>query len=202
MSGSQPTASGIITTASGERHIPESKRADGSTRKAIKVRPGYQPPEDVAKFRIKNQQQNRSQNVPGAESLQVNKADHSATANKNAKRREARKKAKAASTSAEEQNEVKLSEPQSQSEPKTIDPEIEKEKKARNLRKKLKQARELKSKKEGGGILLPEQVEKVIRINQLIQQLEDLGFQDEEVKPTDENLASTSSNTGHTPAPI
>ncbi|CRK34081.1 hypothetical protein BN1723_018539, partial [Verticillium longisporum] len=31
----------------GERFIPESQRADGSTRKAIKIRPGFRPTEDV-----------------------------------------------------------------------------------------------------------------------------------------------------------
>ena len=38
----QATNSGIVTDEkSGQRHIPESLRADGSTRKAIKIKPGY-----------------------------------------------------------------------------------------------------------------------------------------------------------------
>ena len=42
--------------------------------------------------------------------------------------------------------------------------------------KKLRQARELKDKKEKGEGLLPEQFEKVIKINELVRQLEKLGF--------------------------
>ena len=42
--------------------------------------------------------------------------------------------------------------------------------------KKLRQAKELKDKKEKGDKLLPEQFEKVIKINELIRQLEGLGF--------------------------
>ncbi len=60
-----------------------------------------------------------------------------------------------------------------------VDPEVEKEKRARNLKKKLKQARELQSKKEGGESLLPEQIAKVIKINELIRELESLGFDSE-----------------------
>ena len=57
-----------------------------------------------------------------------------------------------------------------------VDPEAEKEKQARNLKKKLRQARELKDKKDKGESLLPEQFEKVIKINELIRQLDGLGF--------------------------
>jgi len=60
-----------------------------------------------------------------------------------------------------------------------IDPEVEREKKARNLKKKLKQAKDLKEKKEGGAALLPEQFAKVIKINELIRELDALGFDSE-----------------------
>jgi partner of Y14 and mago protein len=72
-----------------------------------------------------------------------------------------------------------------------VDPEVEKEKKARNLKKKLKQARELKEKKEGGAALLPEQFAKVIKINELIRELDALGFDAEgEPKVKKEDLTS------------
>jgi partner of Y14 and mago protein len=51
--------------------------------------------------------------------------------------------------------------------------------------KKLRQARELKDKKEKGDALLPEQFEKVIRINELIRQLESLGFDAQGEKKTE-----------------
>ncbi|KAK2774567.1 hypothetical protein FQN53_003563 [Emmonsiellopsis sp. PD_33] len=58
----------------------------------------------------------------------------------------------------------------------TVDPELEREKKARNLKKKLRQARELSEKKDNGESLLPEQFEKVIKIQELVRQLDALGF--------------------------
>ncbi|GKT83034.1 RNA-binding protein [Colletotrichum tofieldiae] len=139
---SEPTKAsnaGIITDDAGERQIPESKRADGSTRKAIKIRPGYRPPEDVEVYKNRTAAAFRDRTagggIPGAAASQ-------------------RRRPKA----------------------EEVDPEVEKEKKARNLKKKLKQAKDLKSKKEGGETLLPEQIAKVIKINELIRELDALGF--------------------------
>ena len=175
---SQPTKSGIVTDqTSGERHIPESVRADGSTRKAIKIRPGYRPPEDVEVYKNRTAENFRSRGkgpVPGAEGLKddtVAQLANSATSQKNAKRREARKKSKAAgelSASTAKADESGRAE--------EIDPEVEKEKKVRNLKKKLRQAKELKDKKDTGETLLPEQIAKVIKINELIRELDALGF--------------------------
>lgn len=177
---SQPSNAGIVTDEkSGERHIPESKRADGSTRKAIKIRPGYRPPEDVEvyKNRIAENFRNRGSGpVPGAEGLKENKPAQpsSAAANKNAKRREARKK-----KAAEEAETGKTSASLEEVKKEEADPEAEKEKKVRNLKKKLRQAKELKEKKETGESLLPEQIAKVIKINELIRELDALGFDSE-----------------------
>lgn len=173
---SLPSNSGIVTDeASGERHIPESVRADGTTRKAIKIRPGYRPPEDVEVYKNRTVETFRSRGkgpVPGAEVLKDDKpAVASAAANKNAKRREARKKAKAADgekTTTGNDTPVPPAE--------ELDPEVEREKKARNLKKKLRQAKELRDKKDGGESLLPEQIAKVIKINELIRELDALGF--------------------------
>lgn len=173
---SEPSRSGIVTDEnSGERQIPESVRADGTTRKAIKIRPGYRPPEDVELYKNRTAEgfRNRGKGgVIGAEGLKDQKVEApSAASNKNAKRREARKKAKEAEgePSAPQQ-------PKEEAKADELDPEAEKEKKARNLKKKLKQAKELKSKKDEGQSLLPEQIAKVIKINELIRELEALGF--------------------------
>ena len=181
---------GIVTDASsGERHIPESVRADGSTRKAIKVRPGYRPPEDVEVYKNRTAEAFRERGkrigIPGAAGIQGEKPDQaaSAAANKNAKRREARKKAKAGEgddAASTDKQETK------QPEPEPVDPQVESEKKARNLKKKLKQAKELQNKKEGGEALLPEQIAKVIKINELIRELEALGF-DADGEPKDKS---------------
>ncbi|KAL2264381.1 hypothetical protein VTK26DRAFT_4849 [Humicola hyalothermophila] len=177
----QPSNAGIVTDEkTGERHIPESKRADGSTRKAIKIRPGYRPPEDVEVYRnhIAAEFRNRGKGpVPGAEGLKDEKPAQasSAAAAKNAKRREARKKKAAEEAQAGAVAEKKTAAPE-EAKKEEVDPEAEKEKKVRNLKKKLRQAKELKAKKETGESLLPEQIAKVIKINELIRELDALGF--------------------------
>ncbi|KAF2477862.1 uncharacterized protein BDR25DRAFT_275355 [Lindgomyces ingoldianus] len=184
---------GIKTSATGERHIPSSTRPDGSVRKEIRVRPGYRPPEDVEVYKNRTAEAWKSRGsggVPGAESLKSESEPPkgSAAANKNAKRREARKKAAAASTLTEGKGgETTVNDSEDQSSPlkgkestetsaKPVDLEAEREKDAKKLMKKLRQARDLKDKKEKGDVLLPEQFEKVIKINELIRQLETLGF--------------------------
>ena len=145
-----PSKSGIIENPDGERHIPSSVRPDGTKRKEIKIRPGYKPPEDVEvyKNRTADAFKNRgSGGVPGAEGLKDD-SSASTSSNKNAKRREARKKAKAIDVGGEkkdangsdekdwrEKNEETKAEDQA-------DSEAEREKKVRNLKKKLKQAKE------------------------------------------------------------
>ncbi|KAL7958173.1 hypothetical protein V8C34DRAFT_283619 [Trichoderma compactum] len=180
------TNSGITTDeASGERHIPESTRADGSKRKAIKIRPGYQPPEDVQVYKNRPAEAFRERGkrigIPGAAAQDGKPDQGSAASNKNAKRREARKKAKAAGDGdgdgeAKADVTATAATKDGQSKAEEIDPEVEREKKARSLKKKLKQAKELKMKKDGGEGLLPEQIAKVIKINELIRELDALGF--------------------------
>ncbi len=189
---SSTTKSGIIQSTDGERHIPSSTRADGSKRKEIKIRPGYKPPEDVEVYKNRTAEAWKTRGSGGVPGAAVVEDSESKASNKNAKRREARKKAKAAPDAPEDgekpSNELKPSVAASPTEaptkedwrptaqPVEVDPEAEKEKQARNLRKKLWQARKLKEKKESGESLLPEQFEKVIKINELIRQLDSLGL--------------------------
>lgn len=191
------TKSGIITSETGERHIPSSTRADGTKRKEIKVRPGYKPPEDVEVYKNRTAEAWKTRGaggVPGAAAVDEDKgAGDGRASNKNAKRREARKKAKGVDEGKETSSpEVKGNGSQKQPESVVgssakvnnveeaeLDPEAEKEKQARTLKKKLRQARELREKREKGENLLPEQFEKVIRINELIRQLDNLGFDSE-----------------------
>ncbi|KAF2147430.1 uncharacterized protein K452DRAFT_293852 [Aplosporella prunicola CBS 121167] len=177
--------SGITTSATGERHIPASVRADGSVRKEIRVRPGYRPPEDVELYKNRTAQAWKDRGkggVPGAEAIQSKpQGQLSGAANKNAKRREARKKAAATGDAGDNSAEPNVSTKDSATTAEAApqeppNPEAEKEKEAKKLTKRLRQARELKDKKEKGDALLPEQFEKVIRINELIRQLDNLGF--------------------------
>lgn len=175
---------GIATSASGERHIPSSVRPDGSVRKEIRVRPGYRPPEDVELYKNRTAEAYKNRikgGVPGADTASDPADAPSANANKNAKRREARKKAAASALSRDETaaSVSSVKEPAAPVEPvkqDPIDPEAEKTKEAKKLAKKLRQARDLQDKKEKGDSLLPEQFQKVIKINELVRQLENLGF--------------------------
>lgn len=199
---SQPTTAGIITDDSGERQIPESTRADGSTRRAIKIRPGYRPPEDVELYKnrtaesFRNRAKGGGGGVPGAEALALahdDKTTASAAANKNAKRREARKKAAAEATApAVPVASVAPGAPVASAAP--ADPAAELEKKVRGLKKKLKQARDLKSKRDDGEALLPEQIAKVIRISELIRELDALGFDAEGEPRTGAAAAAAAEN--------
>ncbi|KAL9104284.1 MAG: hypothetical protein Q9187_008920 [Circinaria calcarea] len=191
------TKSGIITSSTGERHIPSSYRPDGSKRKEIKIRPGYKPPEDVEVYKNRTAEAWKTRGsggVPGAAGLDGEGVNGDGKAsNKNVKRREARRKAKASEgdeTSAGPRSSSptsKASRRDSASDPNgrkpdpspsetKLDPDAEKERQARSLKKKLRQARELREKKDKGENLLPEQFDKVIKMNELIRQLDSLGF--------------------------
>ncbi|CAG8899323.1 unnamed protein product [Penicillium egyptiacum] len=194
--------SGITTNVqTGERYIPSSVRADGSKRKEIRVRPGYKPPEDVELYKNRAAAAWKTRGkggVPGAETLsseddktkiaaEPNITTTTAASNKNAKRREAKRNAKetdkagptAEGKGAESNNwRVPAAAPKKEEKPteEPVDLEAEKEKKARSLKKKLRQARDLRDKKQQGEALLPEQLEKVIKIQELVRQLDVLGF--------------------------
>lgn len=116
----------------------------------------------------------------------------SAASNKNAKRREAKKKSKAVDgTDGTEGRDVSAIEnwrtsaagsdgkgrqKENATAEESVDADAENEKKARNLRKKLRQAKDLREKKSQGESLLPEQLEKIIKIQELVRQLDALGF--------------------------
>jgi len=163
------TKSGIIATEAGDRHIPASVRPDGTLRKEIRVRPGYRPPEDVEVYKNRTAEHFKARGIPGAEYTDAPKL-------KPAKPTKP-KVVKAEKKEVEEVvKEVVKEEP--------VDPEAEKEKEAKKLAKKLRQARELAQKKEEGGALLPEQFQKVIKISELVRQLEKLGYDLEGNKKT------------------
>ncbi|CAG7947571.1 unnamed protein product [Penicillium olsonii] len=189
--------SGITTDAkTGERYIPASTRADGSKRKEIRVRPGYKPPEDIElyKNRAAAAWKTRARGgVPGAETVSSEEdkdkaakitapvaAPTTAASNKNAKRREAKRNAKdtdGVDGKGVDSNNWRAPPPKKEEPvPEPVDLEAENEKKARNLKKKLRQARDLREKKEQGEGLLPEQLDKVIKIQELVRQLDALGF--------------------------
>src|ERR1700759_5186406 len=111
--GSETSKAGITTDEHGQRHIPASFRADGSVRKEIRIRPGYRPPEDVEVYKNRTAEAFRNRgkdgSVPGAEAVEdggEKKLEAGAASNKNAKRREARKRAAAAKAATEDGEEA------------------------------------------------------------------------------------------------
>jgi partner of Y14 and mago protein len=190
------TKAGITITSDGERVIPASVRPDGSTRPERRVRPGYSPPEDVEVYKnrsVKAWQNRGSDGIPGATPAEP--PDPPRKSDKNAKRRAARKKAKEMGEAEDPvaAKSVRVSMPaQASSEnvpasastvfteqtgaTASIQSLENREKQAKAIRKKIRQVYELKSKKDGGENLLPEQLEKVIKLDELLKQLSALGL--------------------------
>ena len=146
------------------------------------MRPGCLPPEDVEVYKNSRAEawKNRgSGGVPGAAPVvKPDAAKLEAARIKNAKKKE-RKKAKKEGGEKEEGGEGDDKE--------TVPPVVssinaadatpeEKEKLAKAIRKKIRQANELKTRKDGGESLLPEQLEKVIKMSELMRKLDALGF--------------------------
>lgn len=236
-----PSKAGITRNADGQQIIPASLRPDGTTRREIKVRPGYRPPEDVEVYKNRTAEAWKSRGsggVPGAGSASDSDRKDTTANNKNAKRRAARKKAKEKDDDEDADKEVKevkkvkeVREVKEVKEVKEVEevkplkevkevkekrveakmeeeteavtevekggplpstdinsrapspqpnPELtqeEKEKQAKGIRKKIRQANELKNRKEGGENLLPEQLEKVLKLDELVSQLNSLGLE-------------------------
>lgn len=166
---------GIATSATGERRIPASVRADGSVRKEIKVKPGYRPPEDVEVYKNRTAEgyaaAKKFRGVPGAELAEPAK-DKPATTKRPVKKKDA---ADGPGMKNEQQRAALASEAAGV----PLDAAAEREKEARRLAKKLRQARDLLGKKEKGDTLLPEQFQKVIKINELLRQLDSLGLDEQ-----------------------
>lgn len=167
------TKAGIATTSSGDRHIPSSTRPDGSVRKEIKVRPGYRPPEDVEVYKNRTADAWKSRGKGGVPGAEYADSKSRAPATKVKPKKDSSKAL--VPSPVQESSQAHKSPKELPAEP--VDPEAEKEKEARKLSKKLRQARELQQKKEEGqALLLPEQFDKIIKINELIRQLDKLGF--------------------------
>ncbi|OQV08364.1 hypothetical protein CLAIMM_12651 [Cladophialophora immunda] len=176
--------SGIQTTADGASYIPASKRADGSTRKEIRVRPGYRPPEDVETYKNRSAEawKNRGQGgVPGAESLGAGK-DEAPTMSKNAKRREAARKRATAEGSAEGAGDELASAMQ-----KTDISARDKRKEnwhdpSKLATNELRAVRDLREKRAAGEKLSHDQIMKIGKEGELLRDLKKLGYDGPELE--------------------
>lgn len=204
---SNATKSGIQTSSDGQAYIPASRRADGSTRKEIKVRPGYRPPEDVERYQTRTAEAFRNRGargVPGAEPIEA-QSQHE-TQSKNAKRRQAVRKSRGIdedkTTSAldalhlggsgvvhKQEADALLSSTEH------LDPDIERQKKIRNQLKKLRAVEELKAKRAAGEKLSAEQLIKIGKEHEIVQDLARLGHNEHQSEriatPKSGNTASS-----------
>lgn len=216
---SKISKAGIETTADGAAYIPSSKRADGSTRKEIRVRPGYRPPEDIETYKNRSAEawKNRgSGGIPGADPVTPGK-DDATVPSKNAKRREAARKKAAAQGSPDEElttamQGAKISEADklkqnwwdpsklAVNQPAVDQPagqeDADQQKKIRNQLKKLKAVRELREKRAAGEKLSHDQIMKIGKEGELLRDLKKLGYDGPEVQS--EGAEGTSVPNGHT----
>ncbi|KAF9948619.1 hypothetical protein BGZ72_009496 [Mortierella alpina] len=170
------------------RVIPMTRRPDGTYRKERKVRPGYTPPEDVAKYTNQVLDSIRPAPTPSPLASTASSTPKTKTQLKNDKRKAKRKDEAAAADmgsatsgsvfkaeSAAQKNESKdtdtpSADPASATTATAVDPE----KKLRALNKKLRQVEQLKERQDKGEVMLPEQLEKITKMDELLAQIAEL----------------------------
>lgn len=176
-----------------ERVIPMTRRPDGTFRKERKIRPGYTPPEDVAKYTnriLESVRPTPTPTAPDAATAAANSTPKSKTQLKNDKRKAKRKEEAVAaelagypaatnnitpkSTTATDSTAAATTESTENAAAATgpVDPE----KKLRALNKKLRQVEQLKERQTKGEAMLPEQIEKIDKMDDLLAQIAELSL--------------------------
>ena len=167
------------TTDAGETWIPASRRPDGTWRKPRRVKEGYVPPDEVAKYESKGKQW-----VDSIPKLPPGVHIEETQPSKNQKKRKNKKKGASDSQRCEVENvtekmqSAKVSTAVSSTAAGTVytsNPDDLKLKRVKNLRKKLRQIEELQAKIDSGELMNPEatQLEKLSRREEIEKELEE-----------------------------
>ncbi|KAG0336865.1 hypothetical protein BG000_006059 [Podila horticola] len=172
----EPSVAGISGDADA-RVIPMTRRPDGTFRKERKVRPGYTPPEDVVRY------SNRV--LDSARPAAVAQPTQPATPKSKSQKKNDKRKAKrqedgdndAQDTTTTDQAQPTPSAPAAKPEPETKAEEpADPEKKLRALNKKLRQIEQLKERQDRGETMLPEQTDKISKMDELVAQIQELSL--------------------------
>ncbi|KAF9920373.1 hypothetical protein FBU30_009824 [Linnemannia zychae] len=178
-----------------ERVIPITRRPDGTFRKERKIRPGYTPPEDVAKYTNRVLESARPIVTPPTPATSANNTPKSKTQIKNDKRKAKRKEEAIAAELAGYPTAPKTTPSiadtttktmTTASDPKNVTTEstentavtepVDREKKLRALNKRLRQIEQLKERQAKGETMLPEQLEKLEKMDDILAQIAELSL--------------------------
>ncbi|KAF9900542.1 hypothetical protein EC991_007194 [Linnemannia zychae] len=184
MAGLPPKTISGIQEREDERVIPMTRRPDGTFRKERKIRPGYTPPEDVAKYTNRVLESARpvvptpSPSTPAADTTPKSKAQL-----KNDKRKAKRKEEAIAAELAGYPTATPKTAPtavatdaNAATDTSAVTEPVDPEKKLRALNKKLRQVEQLKERQAKGETMLPEQIEKIDKMDDLLAQIAELSL--------------------------
>ncbi|GAB5592265.1 hypothetical protein Unana1_07165 [Umbelopsis nana] len=150
-------SSGIVGEGD-DRYIPGSRRPDGTFRKERKVRPGFTPMEDIARYSNARMEASKPSAYPPGYTPKA-KAE---PATKAQKKKPAKVEAPAKTETSVEQK------------PKAASATSDKEKKIKGLQKKLRQIDDLKTKQKSGEQLNADQLDKISKAKSLEDELSQL----------------------------
>ena len=167
-------------TDAGETWIPASRRPDGSWRKPRRVKEGYVPPDEVAKYESKGKQWVDSiPKLPPGVHVEETQLSKNQKKRKNKKTGASDSQRREVEDVTEKMQSAKVSNAVSGTAAGTVyssNPDDLKLKRVKNLRKKLRQIEELQAKIDSGELVNPEatQLEKLSRREEIEKELEEL----------------------------